>query len=822
MVKKIKVFICCILAVCMALTTFVVPEPVEAAATVKLPITVTEDFNEVHSLLNLINNARKAKGLDPFTLDPGLNDYAMLRACECTMMFAHERPNGESVGAIVNGLFAENIAAGQGSAQSVFDTWAGSSGHNGNMMMKGSGLYCGIGCITYNQSIYWTLVVSDQTVKTGVPVPSSGVRQVNRSMEASSSVLSAKMKIWRRIRSVDFGNTAGDDYDFVLLSKNAGSSAETGYAPPVSMLDFSVENTNILQINPSTGKLIPVNKGTTNVTVSLKGSTFSSTLALTVNAYGDFGSYAITTDKGESADINSWGSNFEREYTGKNITPKLNIVDKYGNTLVEGKDYELGYENNKEPGLATILIKWKGNYCPDGLEGSSSGVYFTINEPPKPTVTPTPKPTATPKPTQKPSKPNDNTGGNSGSSKPNNNTGSSKPNNNTSKPAAVTPGKVTLRSAKGVSNNKIQINWNKTSGATHYRVYYKVPGSSWKLVATVGSNVTSYTHTSSSKFPIKCGQKYTYTVRGYNASSGKAGSYNTKGLTTRTTPTTVALKTAKRNSNNTVTLSWNKAVGGNYYRIYRRTAGTRWKLIATVRSSVLRYTDKKPVKGKTNAYTVRMYNSSTKVAGGYNTAGARVKVPSSNVTPGKVQLRSIKAVTNNRIRINWKKTTGATHYRIYYKEPGGKWKLIKTVGANTTSYTHVSSSKYPIVCGQKYTYTVRGYNSKSLKAGRYNSRGLTTRTVPRTVSLKSARRNSDNSVTVSWNRSYGGNYYRIYRKTPGSGWKLIATVKSSSLAYVDRNPVKGKKNTYTVRMYNSVKKVAGGYRTKGISVNVKR
>ena len=305
--------------------------------------------------------------------------------------------------------------------------------------------------------------------------------------------------------------------------------------------------------------------------------------------------------------------------------------------------------------------------------------------------------------------------------------------------------------------------------------------------------MTSYTHTSSSKFPIKCGQKYTYTVRAYNSSSGKAGSYNTKGLTTRTTPTTVALKTAKRNSNNTVTLSWNKAVGGNYYRIYRRTAGTRWKLIATVRSSVLRYTDRKPVKGKTNAYTVRMYNSATKVAGGYNTAGARVKVPSSNVTPGKVQLRSIKAVTNNRIRINWKKTTGATHYRIYYKEPGGKWKLIKTVGANTTSYTHVSSSKYPIVCGQKYTYTVRGYNSKSLKAGRYNSRGLTTRTVPRTVSLKSARRNSDNSVTVSWNRSYGGNYYRIYRKTPGSRWKLIATVKSSSLAYVDRNPVKGKR-----------------------------
>lgn len=820
MVKKIKVFICCILAVCMALTTFVVPEPVEAAATVKLPITVTEDFNEVHSLLNLINNARKAKGLDPYTLDAGLNDYAMLRSCESSLLLAHERPNGESVGAIVNGFFAENIAAGQRSAQAVFNDWSGSAGHNSNMMTKGSNLYCGIGCVNYNGSIFWTLVVSDQTVKTGVPMLSGGTRQVNRTMEATTSFLTSRCKFSRWPNYVDYGNMEPDGQGFVIESKTASTSAEVGYEPPVSMLSFSVDNTNVLQINPSNGNLIPVNKGEANVTVTLKGTSFSGVVNIEVMPYGDFGSYTITTDKGESADISSWGANFEREYTGKNITPKLNIVDKYGNTLVEGKDYTLDYKDNKDPGLAQIIIRWLGNYSTE--EGGWSGIYFLINEPPKPTATPTPKPTATPKPTQKPSKPNDNTGGNSGSSKPNNNTGSSKPNNNTSKPAAVTPGKVTLRSAKGVSNNKIQINWNKTSGATHYRVYYKVPGSSWKLVATVGSNVTSYTHTSSSKFPIKCGQKYTYTVRGYNASSGKAGSYNTKGLTTRTTPTTVALKTAKRNSNNTVTLSWNKAVGGNYYRIYRRTAGTRWKLIATVRSSVLRYTDKKPVKGKTNAYTIRMYNSTTKVAGGYNTAGARVKVPSSNVTPGKVQLRSIKAVTNNRIRINWKKTTGATHYRIYYKEPGGKWKLIKTVGANTTSYTHVSSSKYPIVCGQKYTYTVRGYNSKSLKAGRYNSRGLTTRTVPRTVSLKSARRNSDNSVTVSWNRSYGGNYYRIYRKTPGSRWKLIATVKSSSLAYVDRNPVKGKKNTYTVRMYNSVKKVAGGYRTKGVSVNANR
>ena len=85
--------------------------------------------------------------------------------------------------------------------------------------------------------------------------------------------------------------------------------------------------------------------------------------------------------------------------------------------------------------------------------------------------------------------------------------------------------------------------------------------------------------------------------------------------------------------------------------------------------------------------------------------------------PGKVTLKSIKATGYNKIRINWKKTTGATHYRIYYKTPGGKWKLIKTVASSVASYTHTSSKKYPIKCGQKYTYTVKADNSKSKKSG---------------------------------------------------------------------------------------------------------
>ena len=52
-----------------------------------------------------------------------------------------------------------------------------------------------------------------------------------------------------------------------------------------------------------------------------------------------------------------------RKYTGKEITPKP--VVRYGEKgveLVAGKDYTLSYEDNKKIGVATVVVKGKGNY----------------------------------------------------------------------------------------------------------------------------------------------------------------------------------------------------------------------------------------------------------------------------------------------------------------------------------------------------------------------------------------------------------------------------------------------------------------------------
>lgn len=185
--------------------------------------------------------------------------------------------------------------------------------------------------------------------------------------------------------------------------------------------------------------------------------------------------------------------------------------------------------------------------------------------------------------------------------------------------------------------------------------------------------------------------------------------------------------------------------------------------------------------------------------------------------PGTVKLNSISAPAYNKINVKWKKTSGATHYIVYYKKEGTKkWTKIKTLDNTKSRYTHTSSKKYPIVVGQKYTYTVKAYNKKTKKAGSYNSKGLTTYTKPEMVkNIKAVYK--DGIVTLTWDKAAGADKYLVYRKDNGK-WKMLAL--KNSLSYEDAAYKKGEVNTYMVRGYYSGKKTKGSYDKDGVSVKI--
>ena len=197
-----------------------------------------------------------------------------------------------------------------------------------------------------------------------------------------------------------------------------------------------------------------------------------------------------------------------------------------------------------------------------------------------------------------------------------------------------------------------------------------------------------------------------------------------------------------------------------------------------------------------------------------------VSVQAAAAKPGTVKLSSIKATDYNKINIKWKKTSGATNYIVYYKKAGsGKWVKVKTLDKAKSSYTHTSSSKYPIVVGQKYTYTVKAYNKKAKKSGSYNKKGLTANTIPQTVTGMVATFNDevDPTVTISWQPAKGATSYVVYFRTKdNTKWLRLGTTKS--LSYTDEGPYRGYNNAYTVRSYGNG--VYGKYDTKGTSVYV--
>ena len=189
--------------------------------------------------------------------------------------------------------------------------------------------------------------------------------------------------------------------------------------------------------------------------------------------------------------------------------------------------------------------------------------------------------------------------------------------------------------------------------------------------------------------------------------------------------------------------------------------------------------------------------------------------------PGTVKLSSIKATDYNKINIKWKKASGATNYIVYYKKAGsGKWIKVKTLDNTKSSYTHTSSSKYPIVVGQKYTYTVKAYNKKTKKSGSYNTKGLTAATVPQTVKLISATYDKDTEgVTISWKKASGADKYIVYiRNKNNTEWLYLGNTTGTS--YFDEFPYTNCDNIYTVVGCVNRNNVRGKFNGNGVKVFV--
>ena len=190
------------------------------------------------------------------------------------------------------------------------------------------------------------------------------------------------------------------------------------------------------------------------------------------------------------------------------------------------------------------------------------------------------------------------------------------------------PSKVTVKSLKTSGTNKITLKWNKAKNTSSYQISFKEGSGKWTVIATVKGSRTNYTH----KASFTSGKKYTYQVKAYNASSRKYGAAKSKSITLPATPGKVQLVSARFSGKNVV-IKWKKTSNATEYRIlYKASQKTKWKKLASVKSSSASFTYKK---GKTGYYTVQAYSKKTKKTGAYDTNGLALLSKTAIATPGK-------------------------------------------------------------------------------------------------------------------------------------------------------------------------------------------
>lgn len=327
--------------------------------------------------------------------------------------------------------------------------------------------------------------------------------------------------------------------------------------------------------------------------------------------------------------------------------------------------------------------------------------------------------------------------------------------------------------------NGITFSWESVNGAYYYDIYRKAPGETqWRLYTTVSSGYTKYTDTS-----VDENQKYTYTVSARN-SNGQS-TYNTQGVSCTYL---VSPKISVYNISTGMGVRWSYSGKADSFKIYRKTDSSAWTLIHTASSDKRAYKDETVKRGTKYYYRVDVVYGGSQ-SGKTSSSGSYFAIES-----------PMKFTVQNRVsgvKVTWSRCAGAKGYYVYRKSSASsRWKRIAVVnGANTLSYLDTD-----VQSGKTYIYTVKAFNGKYMSNYHQNGKKTIFLTTPKAYSVKSTK----SGMQVKYTGSANAQGYYIYRKIPGSPWKLVGTVKNpATKVFYDKTSKKGQTYIYTVRAYKS-------------------
>ena len=241
------------------------------------------------------------------------------------------------------------------------------------------------------------------------------------------------------------------------------------------------------------------------------------------------------------------------------------------------------------------------------------------------------------------------------------------------------------------------------------------------------------------------------------------------------------------NTSKGVQIHWSAVDNAETYRVYRKTAGSRWTTIAK-KIKGTSYTDSTAEDGVTYYYTVKAVNGSAMSPSYDGSKSITCQKQLEDVTLGVLEN------TKQGVTINWTEVSGAKTYQISRRTADGRW---KTVSKEATGNSYVDKTAED---GELYYYTVRALNDKVISASYDKKKNITCVKQLADVTLGSLK-NTKQGVVINWTEVSGAQTYQISRRTADGKWKNLSR-KATGTSYTDNTAQNGVTYYYTVRALN--------------------